>query len=88
MSARFSKVQSQILSSSNPHEEIRLKKISDKIKKKLLEHHTDYSTTITNNGSNLKLNISTIKHELIALPKLNTQKIAAKPKPIIQSIIF
>jgi hypothetical protein len=87
MSRVISKVniQSQLLASSNPHEQVRLKKISNKLMKKLLEHNTDYSTTITNNGS--KLNISTIKHEATTLPKVASQRIIQNANPIKQSKI-
>lgn len=63
---------SPMLSSSNPYEEVRLKKITKKIRKRLLEHNAYHSTTITNNHSNLKLSIPEIKKE--TLPKINSSR--------------
>jgi hypothetical protein len=76
----------QILYSSNPYEEIKMKKISKNIKNRLLEQQTNNSTTITYNNSNLILNVSTIKRD-ITLPKINSHR-DIKPKKIYNQSKF
>ncbi len=85
MSENISKINTKnisklLISSSNPYEEFKLKKISDNIRKRILQGQCDNSTTITNNRSSVKLNIST--HRENQLPRINSQRIV-KNKNII-----
>jgi hypothetical protein len=91
MSDRNSKVNvksildKKILYSPNPYEEIKLRNISNKIRKRILEQQSNNSTTITNNHSQVKLYLSVTKRD-VTLPKINPHR-ANKPKDVLKSSI-
>jgi hypothetical protein len=76
----------QVLSSSNPYEEMKFIKITNNLRKRLLGQQSNNSTAITNNHSNTRLNFSVIKRD-ITLPRLNSHR-NIKTKDILKQSIY
>lgn len=75
----------QILYSSNPYEEAKLRKLTDNIRKRILIEKIEASTTITNNPSTVRFNLSSINREQSVIRKIDSHRSNRSNLPNINS---